>query len=201
MRVRHAVEDRFVRRRGQGARLAELGEAGGPRFRAMAGGSVTDWWISARILLPFVSPTVTGAGIGSTANGARGHADHPSDCQYPGFLGALLVRPDGRDSAFPERKKPSARTGQARGGPRGVTVAPLWAVEDPRDVAAILMVLIARANGDPTRERIARSKTSCVVFGFQRELTERMTQARFIAQQTDSLEQAAACSPRMFRSG
>ena len=52
--------------------------------------------------------------------------------------------------------------------------------------------MLARANGDPTRERIHLIENKLrTVFGFQRELTERMTQARFIAQQTESFEKAA----------
>src|SRR5262249_11241137 len=79
-------------------------------------------------------------------------------------------------------------------------LAPLRSVEDPRDAATILMLLIARANGDPTRERIALIETKlCTVFGFERELTERMTQARYLAKQTDSFEDAAAVFAEMFR--
>jgi uncharacterized tellurite resistance protein B-like protein len=70
--------------------------------------------------------------------------------------------------------------------------APLRAVDDPRDAATILMLLIARAGGDPTREQIAAIETKVrAVFGFDQELTERMTQARFIASRADSFEQAA----------
>ena len=78
-------------------------------------------------------------------------------------------------------------------------LAPLRAVDDPRDAATILMLLIARANGDPTRERIALIENKLrTVFGFERELTERMTQARYLAKQTDSFEQAAAVFAEMF---
>ena len=62
------------------------------------------------------------------------------------------------------------------------------------------MLLIARANGDPTRERIALIEDKLrTVFGFERELNERMTQARFIARQTDTFEDAAAVFADMFR--
>jgi hypothetical protein len=78
-------------------------------------------------------------------------------------------------------------------------VAPLRAVDDPRDAVAILMVLIARANGDPTREQIAAIEGKLRnIFGFERELPERMTQARFIARQADSFEQAAAVFRPLF---
>jgi uncharacterized tellurite resistance protein B-like protein len=70
--------------------------------------------------------------------------------------------------------------------------APLRAVDDPRDAATILMLLVARAGGDPTREQVAVIETTVrAVFGFDGELTERMTQARFIASRADSFEQAA----------
>ena len=79
-------------------------------------------------------------------------------------------------------------------------LAPLRAVDDPRDAAAILMLLIARANGDPTRERIALVEHKMrTVFGFERELTERMTQARHLAKQTESFEDAAGAFVEMFR--
>ena len=79
-------------------------------------------------------------------------------------------------------------------------LAPLRAVDDPRDAAAILMLLVARADGDPTREQIAAVENILrSMFGFERELTERMTQARFIARQTDSFEQAAAVFAGLFK--
>jgi uncharacterized tellurite resistance protein B-like protein len=71
-------------------------------------------------------------------------------------------------------------------------LAPLTAVDDPRDAATILMLLLVRSSGDPTREQIAAIETTVrAVFGFDRELTEHMTQARFIASRADSFEQAA----------
>jgi uncharacterized tellurite resistance protein B-like protein len=70
--------------------------------------------------------------------------------------------------------------------------AALRAIDDPRDAATVLMLLIARANGDPTREQIAVIETTVrAVFGFGGDLTERMTQARFIASRADSFEHAA----------
>jgi uncharacterized tellurite resistance protein B-like protein len=96
-----------------------------------------------------------------------------------------------------KQRKEDARRQEAREKSR---LAPLRAVDDPRDAAAILMLLIARHNGDPTRERIALIEDKLrTVFGFQRELTERMTHARFIARQTDSFEQAAGVFAEMFR--
>jgi len=95
------------------------------------------------------------------------------------------------------QRKEDARKQEAREAAR--TVA-LRAIEDPRDAAAILMLLIARANGDPTREQIhAIEEKLRTVFGFEHELPARMTQARFIARQADSFEQAAGVFARLFR--
>jgi uncharacterized tellurite resistance protein B-like protein len=79
------------------------------------------------------------------------------------------------------------------------TVA-LRAIDDPRDAAAVLMLLIARANGDPTREQIAVIENKLrTVFGFERELTERMTQARFVAREAIDFEQAAGVFAKLFK--
>ena len=77
--------------------------------------------------------------------------------------------------------------------------APLEAVDDPRDAAIILMLLIAREGGDPTREHIAAvEKLARSTFGFDRDLASRMTQARFIAGRADSFAQAAALYTDLF---
>ena len=95
------------------------------------------------------------------------------------------------------QRKEEARRQAAREAAR---VAPLRAIDDPRDAAAILMLLVARADGDPTREQIAAVENILrSMFGFERELTERMTQARFIAQQADSFERAAAVFAVLFK--
>ena len=57
------------------------------------------------------------------------------------------------------QRKEEARRHAAREAAR---LAPLRAVDDPRDAAAILMLLVARADGDPTREQSRRSRISCV---------------------------------------
>jgi uncharacterized tellurite resistance protein B-like protein len=94
-------------------------------------------------------------------------------------------------------RKEEAERQQARENSR---TAPLRAIEDPRDAAAILMLLIARENGDPTREQIVAIEGKLrSVFGFERDLAERMTQARFIARQADSFEQAARVYADLFR--
>jgi uncharacterized tellurite resistance protein B-like protein len=95
------------------------------------------------------------------------------------------------------QRKEEARRREAREASR---LAPLRAIEDPRDAAAILMLLIARTHGDPTREQIAIIEDKLrAVFGFERELTERMTQAPFLAKQTDSFEQAASAFSELFK--
>jgi len=83
--------------------------------------------------------------------------------------------------------------------PEASRTAPLRAVDDPRDAAAILMLLVARENGDPTGEQIATIENHLrTVFGFEQELTERMTQARFLARHAGSFEQAAAVFSGLF---
>ena len=72
-------------------------------------------------------------------------------------------------------RKENARKQAAREASRS---APLRAVDDPRDAAAILMLLIARTRGDPTREQIVTIESKLRnVFGLGHELTERMTRA------------------------
>jgi hypothetical protein len=88
------------------------------------------------------------------------------------------------------RRKEAERLAKARASER---TAPLHAVNDPRDAAIILMLLIARESGDPTREQISAIETTArATFGFDRELPERMAHARFIASRADGFAQAAA---------
>ena len=68
---------------------------------------------------------------------------------------------------------------------------PLRAVDDPRDAATVLMLLIPRG-GDPTPQQVAAIENALrTVFDFDQELTERLTQARFIAARADGFEHAA----------
>jgi uncharacterized tellurite resistance protein B-like protein len=101
---------------------------------------------------------------------------------------------------FQERaaqRKEDARRQEAREAAR---LVPLRAIDDPRDAATILMLLIARHDGDPTREQIALIEAKLRgVFGFEHELTERMTQARFIARQAVDFEQAASVFADLFK--
>ena len=67
---------------------------------------------------------------------------------------------------------------------------PLRAVDDPRDAATALMLLIPRG-GDPTPQQIAAIENALrTVFEFDQELTERLTQARFIAARANGFEHA-----------
>lgn len=79
-------------------------------------------------------------------------------------------------------------------------LAHLRAMTDPRDAAAVLMLLIARHESDPTREQIALIEDKLrSVFGFDAELTERMTQARFVARQTEDFAQAVGIYRSVFQ--
>jgi hypothetical protein len=76
--------------------------------------------------------------------------------------------------------------------------APLRAVDDPRDAAVILMLLIPRGR-DPTAQQIALiEETMRTVFGFDQELNERLTHARFIAGRAQSFSQAAGLFADIF---
>src|SRR5262245_37339993 len=102
-----------------------------------------------------------------------------------------FVRTGGMDhfQARSAQRKEEAPLAKARASE---WIAPLHAVDDPRDAAIILMLLAARCSGDPTREQIAAIETMArTTFGFEHELTGRMAQARFIAGRADSFEQAA----------
>jgi hypothetical protein len=68
--------------------------------------------------------------------------------------------------------------------------AQLRAIDDPREAAIVLMMLIPRG-GDPTSEQIATiEKTALNTFDFGGELVGRMTQARHIAGRAGTFEQA-----------
>ena len=109
-----------------------------------------------------------------------------------------FVRMGGIDHIQAKRtqRKDADRLANARAAERS---APLRAIDDPRDAAVILMLLMAREGGDPTREQIAAiEKIVRATFGFEHDLHERMTQARFIASRADSFAQAAALFADLF---
>jgi uncharacterized tellurite resistance protein B-like protein len=88
------------------------------------------------------------------------------------------------------QRKEADRLARAKEAERN---APLRAIDDPRDAAVILMLLMAREGGDPTREQIAAiEKMVRTTFGFEHDLRARMTQARFIASRADNFAHAAA---------
>jgi hypothetical protein len=93
------------------------------------------------------------------------------------------------------RRKEEARRVKARTSER---TAPLRAIDDPRDAALVLMLLIPRGS-DPTRAQFsAIEETMRGVFGFDTDLIERLTQARFIATCAESFDEAAGLFADLF---
>jgi hypothetical protein len=93
------------------------------------------------------------------------------------------------------RRKEEARRAKARKSER---TAPLRAIDDPRDAALVLMLLIPRGS-DPTRAQFsAIEETMRGVFGFDADLIERLTQARFIASCAESFDEAAGLFADLF---
>jgi hypothetical protein len=93
------------------------------------------------------------------------------------------------------RRKEEARRVKARESER---TAPLRAIDDPREAALVLMLLIPRGS-DPTRAQFsAIEDTIRGVFGFDADLIERLTQARFIASCAESFDEAAGLFSDLF---
>jgi hypothetical protein len=93
------------------------------------------------------------------------------------------------------RRKQDARRTQARELER---TAPLRAIDDPRDAATVLMLLIPRGR-DPTAAQIAAiEKTMRAVLGFADDVDERLTHARFIASCAHNFAQAAGLFADLF---
>jgi hypothetical protein len=93
------------------------------------------------------------------------------------------------------RRKQEARRAQAQELQR---TAPLRAIDDPRDAATVLMLLIPRGR-DPTPPQIATiEETMRAVLGFGNDLNERLTHARFIASGAQSFAQAAGLFADLF---
>jgi hypothetical protein len=62
------------------------------------------------------------------------------------------------------------------------------------------MLLIARSSDAPSREQYAAIEDNARrVFGFERDLSERVTHARFVASRAESFEQAAGLFGNLFR--
>jgi hypothetical protein len=94
-----------------------------------------------------------------------------------------------------ERRKEQARRAQAREMER---TAPLRAIDDPRDAATVLMLLIPRGR-DPTARQIASiEQTMRAVFGFEHDVNERLTYARFVASSAQGFEQATGLFADLF---
>jgi hypothetical protein len=93
------------------------------------------------------------------------------------------------------RRKDEARRVKAR---ESEQIAPLRAVDDPRDAATILMLLIPRGH-DPTDKQIAVIEDAMHrVFGFDQDLNDRLTHARFIVGRAQSFAQAAGLFADLF---
>jgi len=95
-----------------------------------------------------------------------------------------------------QQRKDAERRVKARESER---TAPLRAIDDPRDAATVLMLLITRG-GDPTPSQIsAIEDTMRRVFGFDHDARDRLTHARFIAGCAQSFEEAAGLFADLFR--
>src|SRR5262245_19530908 len=94
-----------------------------------------------------------------------------------------------------QRRKDAARRTQARESER---TAPLCAIDDPREAAIVLMLLIPRGS-DPTASQIAAIEDKMrAVFGFDRDVNERLTHARFIASRAQGFAEAAGLFAGLF---
>lgn len=92
-------------------------------------------------------------------------------------------------------RKEEARRAQAREMER---TAPLRAIDDPRDAATVLMLLIPRGR-DPTARQIAAiEETMRAVFGFDHDVNERLTHARFIASCAQNFSHATGLFADLF---
>jgi hypothetical protein len=108
-----------------------------------------------------------------------------------------FVRMGGVDHfrALSVRRKEEARRVKARELER---TAPLRAIDDPRDAATVLMLLIPRGR-DPTVEQIATiEETMRVVLGLDQDVNERLNHARFIASCAQSFAEAAGLFADLF---
>src|SRR5690242_4947887 len=94
-----------------------------------------------------------------------------------------------------QRRKDAARRTQARESER---TAPLSAIDDPREAAIVLMLLIPRG-GDPTASQLAAIEDKMrAVFGFDRDVNERLTHARFSASRAQGFAEAAGLFAHLF---
>ena len=101
-----------------------------------------------------------------------------------------------RNAQRKAQQSEEARQSSAREAARN---APLRAVDDPRDAATILMLVLARGEGEATPDQLAAIESIArAEFGVDDDWVGRMTQARFIASRTESFEQAASVFTDLF---
>jgi len=94
-----------------------------------------------------------------------------------------------------QRRKDAARRTQARESER---TAPLCAIDDLREAAIVLMLLIPRGS-DPTASQIAAIENKMrAVFGFDGDVNERLTPARCIASRAQGFAEAAGLFADLF---
>jgi hypothetical protein len=93
------------------------------------------------------------------------------------------------------RHKEAARRAEARDQER---TAPLRAIDDPREAATVLMLLVPRGSDPTAGQIIAIQHTLRGVFGFDRDLNERITHARFIASRAQGFAEAAGLFADLF---
>src|SRR5262249_12304791 len=94
-----------------------------------------------------------------------------------------------------QRRKDEARRGKAR---EQEQTPPLRAGDQPRDAATILMLLITRGGGPTASQIAAIQDIMSRVFGFDHDLNERFTHARFIAGCAQGFAQAVGLFGDLF---
>jgi uncharacterized tellurite resistance protein B-like protein len=94
-----------------------------------------------------------------------------------------------------QQRKDAARRTKARETER---TAPLSAIEDPREAAIVLLLLIPRG-GDPTASQISAIEDKMrTVFGFDHDVNARLTHARFSASRAQGFAEAAGLFAGLF---
>ena len=94
-----------------------------------------------------------------------------------------------------QQRKDAARRIKSRETER---TAPLSAIEDPREAAIVLLLLIPRG-GDPTASQFAAIEDKMrTVFGFDHDVNERLTHARFSASRAQGFAEAAGLFAGLF---
>ena len=93
------------------------------------------------------------------------------------------------------QRKDAAQRIKARESER---TAPLSAIDDPREAAIVLMLLIPRG-GDPTATQFAAiDEKMRAVFGFDQDVNERLTHARFTATRAQGFAEAVGLFAELF---